>query len=362
MEELKNIYKHLRYTFTFKKRAIYIGCLGHNNLGDDAVYKGIFEMVKSKLVLYDINYAKISSGSYLRKIYFPKPDYIILGGGTIIRKGKNESYLRLLNQFSNKYPNAKLFSLGTGVANPEFAESIGFPTDVDSWKEFLNKCFFVSVRGPLSKSILSNEWAITSKVEILYDPALYFKQSFDTKKKTKTIGVNFCDIAGRIYGNNQEEVSLFAKSIVSRLLKEEWNIILYPTTSNDISYMKKALGNELVEKVKVYNNYTDLEKSIDFFKNLDLFFGMRLHAVVFSCLTSTPFYAIEYEQKTSDFLKSIDFESFKMRTDQLNLEEVIDQINLLYSDLDKIQNQIFDKVKFAKHNQMNLVQKLLKEI
>ena len=69
LNEIKLAPKHLRYTFTFKKRDIYIGCLGHHNLGDDAVYKGIFEMVKSKLVLYDINYAKISSGSYLRKIY-----------------------------------------------------------------------------------------------------------------------------------------------------------------------------------------------------------------------------------------------------------------------------------------------------
>lgn len=362
MDKLNNIYKYLRYIFSNRKRAIYIGCLGHNNLGDDAVFHGIVNMVKNKLTIYDISYAKISSGSFLRKIYFPKPDYIILGGGTIIRKGKNESYLRLLNQFSNKYPNAKCFSLGTGVANPEFAQSIGFPTDIHAWSNFLNQCFFVSVRGPLSKNILKNEWKIKPNVEILYDPAIFFDQSLQPKAKKKTIAVNFCDIVGRIHGQNQEEVGRFAKSIVNKLLENGWNIVLYPTTSNDINYMKRVLGNDLVGKVKIYDNFSDLNKSFEFFNTIDLFLGMRLHAIIFSCLTSTPFYAIEYEQKSSDFLKSIEFENFLMKTDNLDDEKVFKELEEIYQNIDELQNQIFNKIKLAKQNQKNTILELIKNL
>ncbi|SHJ00411.1 Polysaccharide pyruvyl transferase family protein WcaK [Flavobacterium terrae] len=362
MDKFKYFLKYLKYVFSRKKRAIYIGCLGNNNLGDDAVYTGIVNMVKSKLVLYDINYAKVSSGSFFRKIYFPEPDYIILGGGTIIRKGKNESYLRLLNLFLDKYPNAKLLSLGAGVANTEFAQKIGFPTDIPAWIEFLNKCFFISIRGPLSKNILKNEWKINQEVEILYDPAIFHNQTKEIKAKNKTIGINFCDIIGRIHGFNQEAVGVFAKSLTQKLLDEEWIIWLYPTTPNDINYMIKILGEDIVSKVNIYKNCLDLNKSIDFFNSIDLFVGMRLHAIVFSSLSSTPFFAIEYEQKTSDFLKSIDLEEYVIRTDSLDVDEVLKKIHDIYQNVDILQDSIYQKMLFAKKEQVTRVKELLSRL
>src|SRR5690606_28253320 len=91
-QEFHTLPKYLEYIFSSKKRAVYIGCLGHHNIGDDAVYKAIESMIKSKIEVYAIDYANVNKGAKIREIYFSYPDFIIIGGGTIIKKKANESY------------------------------------------------------------------------------------------------------------------------------------------------------------------------------------------------------------------------------------------------------------------------------
>lgn len=361
-QESQTLPKYLKYIFSSKKRAIYIGCLGHHNIGDDAVYKAIKSMIKSKVVLYAINYNKVNKGAKLRKLYFSYPDYIIIGGGTIIKKKATESYLRLILNYHQKYPKAQLLTLGTGVADPILAKQIGFSTEVEAWTTILNKCSYISVRGPLSKTIISNDWNVTTPVEILFDPALYFKQTKAQKSKQKTIGVNFCNIVSRIYGLDQKKVDFFAKSIVQKLLDDSWKVILFPTTGSDLAYMKMILGEEIFKNVLKHTDSKNIEKSLRFFDTIDVFLGMRLHSILFSALKSTPFYAIEYEQKTSDFLQSIALENSQIRTDELDVEKVFSEINIIYSNLEEQQNKLLSLVSKAKNKQEQTVKDFLKTV
>lgn len=358
-QEFQTFPKYLKYVFSSKKRAIYIGCLGHHNIGDDAVYKAIKSMLKSKIVLYAIDYAHVNKGSKLRKLHFSYPDYIIIGGGTIIKKKATESYLRMILNYHEKYPKAQLITLGTGVADPVLAKQIGFPTDVEAWSAVLNTCNYISVRGPLSKSIISNDWNVTVPVEILLDPALYFKQTKPTKPNKKIIGINFCNIVSRIYGLDQKKIDVFAKSIVLKFLNDGWIVKLFPTTDNDLSYMEKILGEEIFKNVSKHSDFKNIDRSLQFFDSIDVFLGMRLHSIIFSALKSTPFYAIEYEQKTSDFLHSIGMYDKKSRTDELSLDNIFDEVNVLYANLEDQQNKLFALVNKAKKIQVQRVKTFL---
>lgn len=342
---------------------MYIGCLGHGNLGDEAVFEAIRKILKSKIYLYPISYAKPSSGKYFRDRILKAPDLIILGGGTIIKKKESESYLKLFLEYHEKYPNAKLIVFGAGVADPNLAAAVGFPTAVPQWKEVLNKCSFIGVRGEISKRILQKEWGVNPNINVLHDPALEFRVEYLKKKKRqRRIGLNFCNIKGRIYGLDQSAVELFARELVSRLIQLEWNIFLYPTAESDIGYMQKILGSELCSKINVYNNFKNLNSSLALLESLDVFVGQRLHSIVFSAISYTPFHAIEYESKTSDFLRSLGLPEALIRTDELDVEKVLNKIEALYMDVDSKQNELYQLVEKAHKEQLEISQSFLNQL
>lgn len=364
LSEIRMLKSGVRYLLSSRKRALYIGCTKMGNVGDESVFLGLKELLKEKIYLYEIPYKSPSSGSYFRKVFFKAPDYIILGGGTIIKKKKTESYLYLFNKFSILYPTAKLIVLGSGVADTVLAKEIGFPTDVLSWSIILNKCEFIGVRGVNSKKIIeSPEWNVKNDIHILHDPAIYFQNEFVKVKKLKQkIGLNFCNILGRIYGQNQELVGNYFKELVICLLNQNWEIHLYPTTENDIIYMKECLGSDLYRRVYLYEKFKNVKESLAFFDTIDIFLGQRLHSVIFSAITYTPFYAIEYESKTSDFLNSLGGDYTISRTDSLNVDNTLKGINSIYKNIHQEQNNLFVNCNRAKLEQEECIVKLFSQI
>lgn len=362
LEECKMFPIWIKYLFSSKKRALYVGCTRMGNLGDEAILLALKELVASDIFLYEIPYHNPTAGSFLRKLYFKKPDFIILGGGTIIRKAANESYLRILNRLSLDWPESKIVILGPGVANPDFAKYIGFPTDINGWSNLLNKAIFISVRGVLSKKEL-DAWGISSQVNIFHDPAIYFtKNSIKTKEKKKKIGVNFADIGDRVYGRNKEVIEVFALKIVQKLLDQKWEVYLYPTTKSDLDYMLNQIGFKKFENIKVYDNYQNIGESLSFLETLDVFLGQRLHSIIFSGTVFTPFHALAYEPKTSDFLTTIGMGDYSTRVDELNVNSIFEKINILYTQLDKEQNLLFDKLTNAQAEQKKCIDMFLSKV
>lgn len=343
--------KNLGYFFSKKEKAIYVGCTGHGNLGDEAIFEATKSMVLENFYLYEISYIKPSSGKYLRKLLIRNPDYIILGGGTIIRKGANESYLKILNDSITLWPSAKIAILGPGVAEPNFAEFIGFPIDILGWKKLLNQSSFVSVRGIRSKNILDS-WQLDIDINILNDPAVWFTRGILNKKqKQKSIGLNFADIGNRIYGKDQDLIKEFALELVNILLKKNWNVFLYPTTKSDMDFMLDNIGLKKIEGIRKYHQYTDLKKSLKFLESLDVFIGQRLHSIIFAATVATPFYALEYEPKTKDFLETINMSNYGEQVDRLEAEKVFNRIEEIYLNIDFEQSMLFTKMMEAKKKQ-----------
>ncbi len=363
MAEFKMLSQGISYVFTGKKRAIYVGCLGMGNLGDEAVYIATKHLLKQKLFLYKVPYQKPFSGKLFRRYFFRPPDYIILGGGTLVLKNAKESFLRIILGYKNKYPKAKLVVFGTGVADPILAKQNGFPTNIEDWRTFFDLCEFVSVRGILSKKLLEDKFEVIKKpIFILHEPTIQFRRTkIIEKSKNKVIGINFCDIVGRIYGQDQEGLGLFFKNLVIALLDQGWTVYLYPTVVSDIKFMKKQLGEELTRKILIYDNHKDLKKSLKFFEEIDVFIGQRLHSIVFSTITYTPFFAIEYESKMSDFLLTLGCKDKTMRTDLLDLGYLLNKIDSLYKNIEEEQKVLFDFCWKASQQQLTFTENFLND-
>ena len=360
--ELNQLPQALKYFTTSKKKALYVGCTGMSNLGDEAILYALRESLKANLMFYEIIYNKPDSGKYLRR-FFSDPDFIILGGGTIIRKKSNESYLRILMILMKKYPSAKLVVLGPGVANPDFAESIGFPVDKLGWSKVLNKAFFISVRGMQSKRELES-WNVNKSINILHDPGIYFtKKEVKSKPKRKKIGLNFADIGNRIYGGKQSNIEIFAYNFVEKLLYSGWDIHLYPTTDKDLEYMLESIGLKNFNQLNTYSNYTDINKSLDFLESLDVFVGQRLHSIIFSASVFTPFHALEYEPKTSDFIITSGLSTdYRTRVDNLNVDNIYNKVESLYHNQDMEQKKLEMNIKKINKEQIEVINKFRKII
>ncbi|WP_168155221.1 polysaccharide pyruvyl transferase family protein [Mangrovimonas xylaniphaga] len=357
--EINFLPNNIKYHFTKKKRVVYVGCTEQGNLGDDAIFDAIRLMLKEDMCLYPISYAQPASGGFFRQIFFKNPDYIILGGGTIIKKGKEESYLRLLMQWHNLFPDSKMAVLGPGVVNPKFSNDIGFPIDIDAWKETLEKCTFISVRGPLSKAELDC-WGMNKNIHVFYDPALwYVKKEFKTKKEQKKIAVNFANIKNRIHGGDSTLIEKFAFSIVRKLVLSGWEVYLYPTTKSDNHYMLETIGLKAINGIHVYSNFMNIYESTDFLESMDLLLGQRLHSVIFSACVATPFIALEYEPKTNDFLQSIGMADYSYRVDNLELRIIYEHLIDIYGNIHEEQRKLSEKLKTAKREQMRCVELFL---
>lgn len=361
-DELIMLPKLISYLFTNKKKAIYVGCTGMGNLGDEAIYQAIKHYLSSDIFIYALPYDNVNAGKIGRRWFLKNPDLIILGGGTIIKKGPKESYLKIIQNQVELYPKAKTIILGPGVADANFAGSNGDIVDVLAWKLFLDKSTFVSVRGELSKKQLEL-WEVKNEIYILHDPVVYYaKHAILPKNKSKKIAINFAFIGNKIYGKNPKLIEEFANGIVQLLIENGWEIFLYPTTKSDLNYMQNVIGLKKHKEIKVYEDYINIDKSLSFIESMDVFLGQRLHSIIFAACVYTPFHAIEYEPKTSDFLITTGFENYLTRTDNLNINKAFHTIIELYNNIDKEQEKSFQLVSFAKQEQKKYIKEMLAKI
>jgi polysaccharide pyruvyl transferase WcaK-like protein len=122
--------------------------------------------------------------------------------------------------------------------------------------------------------------------------------------------------------------------------------------------MKSIFENSLLKKLKFYENTDNINISLNFMESLDFFLGQRLHSIIFSAISYTPFIAIEYESKNSDFLETLGLEKYSYRTDNLDSDQVFFEINEYYNnDLISIQNKLFDTINLAHTEQKELISK-----
>ena len=355
--ELLWLIKLIRYNLKTKKGAIYIGCSGNKNLGDEIIFDSIKEFFKDELFLVRFPHVNKDSGRYFRN-KIKNPDFIILGGGTLIRKGYNQGYLKNLNETLNKFPDTKLLVIGPGVSDPIFSKSINFPTNIEGWTKTLNTSSYLSVRGPHSLSTL-NKWGLENVVEFK-DPALcLFRSKKNIKKlRSKKIAINFANIGERIYGGNSKKLKTIYFDFVELLIINKWEVYLYPTTYYDLDYMLNDIGLSSLKGIKKFRFYNNINLSLNFLESVDLYVGERLHGVLFSACVSTPFLGLAYQPKTLDFLDSINLTEFCEKVDRIELFSLFNKVNEIYKDKISVQNLIFNNMKLATTIQSREIEKI----
>ena len=333
----RSIARNWQFFIPFKKRIGYIGWLGRNNLGDEAMFLAIRQLFSSLNILPFKETELLSMYQRFKKSYIY--DAIFLGGGTLI----NSSYLDIFKEAKSNYKTRVIF--GSGVQNPDFWDRVGVHNRLMEWIEPLEACNFVGVRGPLSKNILNNHGF--HKVKIIGDPGLSFaRDEIKRKMRNKTLGVNIGISNGFVWGNETEILNTVIR--LSRILiGDGWKLKFLPVWENDIPYIEEAVRN-IGAETETFKNWESIDQTLDFLEQCDLFIGEKLHSVIFATCVYTPSIMLEYRPKCLDFMLSMGLEEFTVRTDGLSIDLILNLIQRLSENLEGIQDRMFEKTSYYK--------------
>ncbi len=358
------------------KRVVISGYYGYNNLGDEAILKGIISAFKQIKIKTPEIVVLSSSPQFTAETYnvkaikctnlyqiinnIKKSDLFISGGGSLIQDitgWKSIPYylgLILLAQLMNK--KTVIYAQGIGPVNNNYYKKL------ISWT--LNRCQLVSVRDRRSFDLLIKMGVNEKKIKETVDPVFSIdieqikKRKIEiNKNKTKPVlGVSI-----RPWGKNNylEKLAQMINYIIKFASTEVLILPLYYSQDYQISKKLETLIDTECKIISEQNNPLDM---IKIFSQVDFLIGVRLHSLIFAALNRTPFVGISYDPKTDSFLELFKNNySFSM-TEFNNLEGWEDIIKNSWLKREDFAIELENMVKKFHKKSLNNVQSVLKII
>jgi polysaccharide pyruvyl transferase WcaK-like protein len=327
-------FRHWRDYFTIQPIAGYVGWLGYDNFGDEALHTAFEDLFPEFQILTYNDYNNpiyntqrniypielILYRNLIKRERFY--NFVFLGGGTLINHQEFLEYLQCA-----LHNGKQIIIFGAGVSDPSFR--VKHNPDVDysqlmaDWISVLHKAAYVGVRGPKSANILEENGFSTAKV--IGDPALSLcRPKSQNYSRTGIIAINLCN-HGLIWGN-QEQVNETIARLVQHLLEKGWDVEFIPMQLKDLQLGLKIIHDFNLHKVSIWREYRNIGKTINRIQTYDILVGQRLHSVVFACGCGIPSVMLEYQPKSRDFMESIGMQQFSIRTDVIDLDKVLSLI------------------------------------
>jgi hypothetical protein len=334
------------------KTADYIGWPGHHNLGDEALYYAIRDAFRPLTLLHKPSPRVLRLASTLG--IAPHYAFAILGGGTLIGE------LGYLGQLERAMPFAKsTIVFGTGVEDPTFWTTRDAKRyNLAAWKEILERCSYIGVRGPRSHAYLQQ---IGIQSDILGDPVSMFVQSDPHPLTTdRHLGLN---LGVGSEGMFSDEKTVFAtlSAFAKKMLADGWKITLYVVWPKDLAISRAFAADVGIPSGNIRRIYHSPAQFMAAVRRHPVFVGFKLHGVVLSYCAGVPAYMIEYRPKCRDFMESIGAEAFITRADQLSLEQLLAKVDQLQREGPALIQKTTRHLQSFRDKQIATAQRLIKQ-
>jgi polysaccharide pyruvyl transferase WcaK-like protein len=316
------------------RRINYLGWLGFDNLGDEALYRIIQDIFDAKAQGHELVPLEVGHSNQ----EFTSP-VTIWGGSTGIPEWVE--WLR---------PTEYSYIFGAGVKDPAFYGDFDSVV-IDKLKVFR----YIGVRGNISKTLLK-DWGIKS--EVIGDPCLSLRNRPDSQRDEMKIGVNIGS-DGILWGHDDERVLREVARFCRILRKRGHSFVLIPFWKRNVEYVKRlsAIGG-----TSFVDNWLDTESTLKQIAECKVFIGEKLHSLVFSAAVGTPFICLEYQPKCFDFSESVGLAEYSIRTDNVTSEKMIELFDGLMDNYERVQRTLVSNTHHYRERQRETARKIVTEI
>ncbi|SMB91183.1 polysaccharide pyruvyl transferase CsaB [Peptoniphilus asaccharolyticus DSM 20463] len=312
-------------TNTLANKILVSGYYGYNNIGDEAILKGlvdgISEISDAEIVVLSknpdwttekygvkaVNRSKISD----ILVNMKRTDMLLSGGGSLLQDVSSSKsilyYLGILKLAQLMKKKTFVYSQGIGPIRRTFNRFLT--------RNILNKVDYLNVRDGQSEAYL-RDLNVKRDVQVTTDTVFGIKRPSLEKGREVLDGlgvrkdaVNVGMIVMNWKNSGERTIKEFIKTIELVKSKKDVNIILIPF----FYHLDLEIETQIYDKIKneyenIYlaDHYLHVNEYLSLIGNLDICVSMRLHGLIFSTLMGVYPIGISYDPKIDGFMKELD--------------------------------------------------------
>jgi polysaccharide pyruvyl transferase WcaK-like protein len=332
----------------------YIGWIGHNNLGDEAMFDAIREALQVEQAL--IPFIAAEGESMFARIGLGGSDLfrsVLFGGGTLIHP-----YYLPVARCAQKF-RLPLYTVGTGVGSPGFFAPER--PSLSGWKDILQDCQLLSVRGPMSYETLRGLGL--SHVEIIGDPALGLAPDAPPPYRSRQrLIISLAQEKPPAADSGEYAVYRQVARIANDFIEKGGEVVGVALGGRDREALETFVRDHQVPKLRIEDHRTSAQGFFQTVAGSIGLIGVRLHSAVLACCVGVPPILFAYRDKCKDFMSSMDLGDFAV---ELSREHGPQRLGECF---DRVQAQadlgarIYEKSCFWKQQQQAFYARLAKSI
>lgn len=333
------------------------GYYGFDNIGDEAILYSIIESLRR--LDSDIQLTVLSNNpEYTRKTYnvdavnrwnwkeihtaLKSADGLISGGGSLLQDATS---MKSIPYYTGIMQTAMMLKLPVFI----YAQGIG-PIHKSLSRVFvrstLNKAAGITVRDKGSKRLLQ-EIGVKKDIHIVPDPVLCLDGSVFTNdwlKKQDLSGL-IITVSLRDWISKYNFKTLIAEAL-DKIAEKGNSIVFVPMHGEQDVKTSESVAALMKEKSIVAPGDLSMGEKISIIGESDLLIGMRLHALIFSAITATPFVALSYDPKVDSFASIVDQPiAGHVSKPGWNADTLTDLVFSLIADLENQSAMLSEKIK-----------------
>lgn len=344
------------------------GYYGFNNVGDEAILKGIIEGIKklkenAEIVVLshspDFTARKHDVRSIKRMNFFKifwemkNMDLLVSGGGSLfqdVTSKRSIAYYLGIIWMAKRLLKKKVmvYSQGIGPVTKGYNRFL--------LKKIMNCVDIINVRDEKSKDELIS-MGIKKEILVTTDTVFGIPAPSTSKglERLEKMGVDNnglkIGISIRPWKNSDYIIKETTNFCEKYLEENDGQIILIPFHFySDLKIMEKVyekIDLNLRDRVFVVRDYLYVEDYLSFVGNMDMMVAMRLHGLIFSVLMKVPVIGLSYDPKIDSFMSDIGRTKINSVEDFKGLE-LADEVKKMLEMLDVERKNVLEKLEMFK--------------
>lgn len=350
------------------QKAVIIGNYGATNLGDETILENILKHhPEIDFTVFSHNPSETQQKHKVKSTYslpfglhsilrgnthhslkaLHQADFVIIGGGGLFTDEKIKAVLLWSWHFfwAKHYQKPVFF----------YANSIGpLKTKIGKWltKKVFQKANFITVRDSESAEYLK-QWKIKN-YKITADPA-FLSVTQNLSKYDTSINKSFnklrirkrtVAISLRSWIKHEKNYVEILKKITKKQEEKGYQILLISMQSFQDDD-RKILEKITTKKSLIISpqNFTEL---LGILNQCEFTIGMRLHFIIASTLSKTPFIALSYSQKIDSLIKNLAMENYLLPIEKIKTNKLQNLIKNIEKNQKEIKQKLEKNVKSEK--------------